>query len=70
MDQSQTKLKYGHIYVMSFSDGLYVKRIQDLPDRKIHLLSRNPDYPPITVEHPNADGLKIIGRVVASMHEW
>jgi len=70
MDEAQTALKDGHIYVVHYSDGLYVKRIQFLPDGQIHLTSRNISYPPIAVKHPEADGLNIIGRVVASMHEW
>ena len=70
MDEAQTALKDGHIYVVRYSDGLYVKRIQFLPEGQVHLTSRNSSYPPIAVKHPEADGLKIIGRVVASMHEW
>lgn len=70
LDHAQTDLKDSHIYAVHFSDGLYVKRIQHLPEGQIHLISKNQDYPPITVKHPMADGIQIIGRVVASMHEW
>lgn len=70
LDHSQTDLKDSHIYAVQFSEGLYVKRIQHLPEGQIHLISRNTNYPPITVKHPVADGVQIIGRVVASMHEW
>ncbi|PHQ99526.1 MAG: transcriptional regulator [Marinosulfonomonas sp.] len=70
LDHAQTDLKDSHIYAVQFSDGLYVKRIQHLPEGQIHLISRNTNYPPITVKHPVADGVQIIGRVVASMHEW
>lgn len=70
LDHAQTDLKDSHIYAVHFSEGLYVKRIQHLPEGQIHLISRNSNYPPITVKHPYADGVKIIGRVVASMHEW
>lgn len=70
LDHAQTDLKDSHIYAVQFSEGLYVKRIQHLPEGQIHLISRNTNYPPITVKHPVADGVQIIGRVVASMHEW
>lgn len=70
LDHAQTDLKDSHIYALQFSEGLYVKRIQHLPEGQIHLISKNKDYPPITVKHPMADGIQIIGRVVASMHEW
>lgn len=70
LDHAQTDLKDSNIYAVQFSEGLYVKRIQHLPEGQIHLISRNTNYPPITVKHPVADGVQIIGRVVASMHEW
>ena len=70
LDHAQTDLKDSHIYVMRFSDGLYVKRIQHLPEGQVHLISRNLAYPPITIKNPASAGVTIIGRVVASMHEW
>lgn len=70
LDHAQTDLIDSQIYAVQFSNDLYVKRIQRLPDDQIHLISRNLAYPPIVVNYPIADGIKIIGRVVASMHEW
>lgn len=70
LDHAQTDPKDSHIYVMRFSDGLYVKRIQHLPEGQVHLISRNFTYPPITIKNPASAGVTIIGRVVASMHEW
>lgn len=60
----------GNIYAVRFSDALYVKRIQHQPGDKVLLISKNKDYPPIEVAHPVADGVEVIGRIVASMHEW
>ncbi len=70
VDHATTSLDDGNIYAVRFSDGLYVKRIQHLPGDKVHLISSNRNYPPIEIAHPVADGVEVIGRVVASMHEW
>lgn len=70
IDHATTSLADGNIYVVRFSDGIYVKRIQHLPGDKVHLISSNRNYPPIEIAHPVADGVEVVGRVVASMHEW
>lgn len=70
IDHATTDLAESHIYAVRFSDALYVKRVQHLPGNKVHLISSNRSYPPIEIPHPEADGVQIIGRVVASMHEW
>lgn len=70
IDHATTSLADGNIYAVRFSDGLYVKRIQHLPEDKVHLISSNRNYPPIEITHPTADGVEVVGRVVASMHEW
>lgn len=70
LDHTDTSPKDGHIYVVRYSDDIFVKRIQVLPGDQVQLASRNPAYPPIVIQHPEADGVEIIGRVVSSMHEW
>lgn len=53
------------------ADGdLYVKRIQRASGKRLMLVSSNPVYHPVMVEEGQLDGLKIIGRVVNSTHEW
>lgn len=59
IDHATTDLGDGHIYAVRFSDSLYVKRIQHLPGDKVLLIS-----------NPIADAVEVIGRIVASMHEW
>ncbi|WP_282092182.1 S24 family peptidase [Epibacterium ulvae] len=76
IDRSQTRLDDGSIYAVHFSDGLFVKRIQRLPGDRVLLISSNSRYSQIHLDHTDLvsdlDGgsFKIVGRVVASMHEW
>ncbi len=70
IDQAQTKPVDGRIFVARFDSDLFVKRLQRLPGDKLQLLSSNPVYPPLTVSLKEDDQVNIIGRVVASMHEW
>ena len=70
LDHASTDLAESQIYAVRFSDALYVKRIQHQPGDKVLLISKNKDYPPIEIAHPVADGVEVIGRIVASMHEW
>lgn len=58
------------IYVVRYDDGLFVKRIQRAPGRRLVLASSNPAYPPITVSEADLDGVQIVGRVVNSTREW
>ncbi|MCT4608626.1 MAG: helix-turn-helix transcriptional regulator [Pelagimonas sp.] len=76
IDRSHTQLDDGSIYAVHFSDGLFVKRIQRLPGDRILLISSNSRYSQINLDRTDLvndlDGgsFKIVGRVVASMHEW
>lgn len=63
-------LREGAIYVVHYDNGLYVKRIQRAPGRRLMLASSNPAYPPITVDDADAASVQLIGRVVNSTHEW
>lgn len=63
-------IKEGRIYVVNFDGDLYVKRIQRAPGRRLMLVSSNPVYHPVMVDEGQMDGVKIIGRVVNSTHEW
>lgn len=63
-------IKEGRIYVVQYDGGLFVKRIQHAPGKRLMLTSSNPAYPPITVNEADLNGVQIIGRVVNSTHEW
>lgn len=70
IDHASTNLNESHIYAVRFSDALYVKRVQRQPGGRVLLISKNKDYPPIEISDPVADGIVVVGRIVASMHEW
>ena len=76
VDHSQTVLRDSNIYAVRFSDSLFVKRIQRAPGGRILLLSKNKDYSELIVDDNSivndldTANFQIIGRVVASMHEW
>ena len=70
IDHSETAIKDSKVYAIRFSDGLFVKRIQQKPNSRISLLSSNKFYDPIEIKYPAADSIQVVGRVVASMHEW
>ncbi|MDO5643631.1 MAG: S24 family peptidase [Paracoccus sp. (in: a-proteobacteria)] len=69
-DATPDAIREGRIYVVNFDGDLYVKRIQRAPGKRLMLVSSNPAYQSVTVEGADMEGLKIIGRVVNSTHEW
>lgn len=70
IDLANTDLSDGKIYAVQYSGNLFVKRIQYVPGDTVRLVSRNAQYAPIEIKTPEADGVRVVGRVVASMHEW
>lgn len=70
LDMAQTTPRDSRFYAVRYNTDLFVKRVMELPGIRIQLLSTNPNYPPITVDAPDLGGIRIIGRVVNSTHEW
>ncbi|PRZ48319.1 XRE family transcriptional regulator [Tritonibacter scottomollicae] len=70
IDLANTDLADGKIYAVQYSGNLFVKRVQYIPGDTVRLVSRNAQYAPIEIKTPEADGVRVVGRVVASMHEW
>ena len=70
LDRAQDEPKDGHIFVVRYSDELFVKRVQTMPDHCVSLRSTNKFYKDIDVNLQKNHDLTFIGRVVASMHEW
>jgi phage repressor protein C with HTH and peptisase S24 domain len=66
----QTDPKNGFMYAVHYDDQLFVKRIQRLPGKRLHLVSANDSYPPVEVDMTVNQEVRVVGRVVASMHEW
>jgi phage repressor protein C with HTH and peptisase S24 domain len=71
LDHSQNLPEDGFIYAINYDNALYIKAIQRAPHDTLNLVSENKSYPPISVNlAKDADSLRVVGRVVASMHEW
>ncbi len=63
VDQSQTDILSGAIYAVGVEDTIMVKRLEKHPNR-IALLSDNRDYSPIYIDKDQAQGMRIIGKVI------
>lgn len=71
IDTSEQPVTDGKSYVVRIGDELVVKNIQYTDKDKINLISANQLYPPREIDLPKeGDNIRIIGSVVASMHEW
>jgi phage repressor protein C with HTH and peptisase S24 domain len=71
VDQSQKDIADGVTYVVRLGNDLLVKYVQRASPDAVSLLSENRRYPPREISlHSIGDRAAIIGRVVASMHEW
>lgn len=68
LDHAQNTPVDGFIYTIRVGNELYVKSIQTVGEHNIYMVSANPEYPPQKID--KHDDAQIIGRVVASMHEW
>ncbi len=70
INRADQVLRDGRIFAVRYSDQLFVKGVQIFPGKRIFLNSRNSNYAPIIIDQDGTDDVEIIGRVVASMHEW
>lgn len=71
VDRAQREIADGLAYVLRIDNDLLVKNVQRIRAGVVALLSANTFYPPREVALADIDGqLEVIGRVVASMHEW
>lgn len=70
VDQSDTHPKSGFVYVLRQGDELLVKYCQLLPGGILRVSSANPAFESYDVDLSKAADVSVIGRVVASMHDW
>lgn len=70
IDMSQTTPRNGFAYVLLQGDELLVKYAQLLPNGILRLSSENQTYKPYDVDLARESDVSILGRVVASTHEW
>lgn len=66
IDTGVTSLVDDGIYALRIEDGLFVKRLQRFPGRKLRVISDNPRYEPF--ELTEGDEFQILGRVIYSWH--
>lgn len=67
IDHSKTSPQDG-IYVLNINDSLVVKRIQNLPNYKMRIISENQAYKPYDVDLKE-DNVRIIGKVIWQCRE-
>lgn len=73
IDRAQTEPTDGNTYVVRLGEELVVKNMQRIDRETISLISNNTIYPPRQVRAVDigpTEEVDIVGRVVASMHEW
>lgn len=70
IDMSQTTPKSGYAYVLRQGDELLVKYAQLLPDGILRVTSENQSYKSYDIDLAKTTDVSILGRVVASTHEW
>lgn len=70
IDMSQTTPRNGFAYVLLQGEDLLVKYAQLLPNGILRLSSENQTYKPYDVDLAKESDVSILGRVVASTHEW
>lgn len=70
IDLGDIRPKSGYVYVLRQGDELLVKYCQLLPGGVLRVSSANAQFATYDVQLDNTPDVVIIGRVVASMHEW
>ena len=71
IDQRRTAVRDHRIYAFVDRDGeARVKRLEQIPDRVLLILSDNPDCPTELREGPDMNRVRMLGEVVWSAHSW
>jgi phage repressor protein C with HTH and peptisase S24 domain len=70
IDMSQTTPKSGFAYVLRQGSELLVKYVQLRPDGVLRVTSENQAYEPYDIDLSKTEDVLVLGRVVASTHEW
>lgn len=70
VDQQDRRPRSGFVYVLRQSEELLVKYCQMLPGGILRVTSANPSFAAYDVDLARTPELEVIGRVVASLHEW
>lgn len=70
VNQADTHPRSGFVHVIRQGDELLVKYCQLLPGGVLRVSSANPAYAAYDVDLSKAPDVIVVGRVVASMHDW
>lgn len=70
VDMTQTSPRSGFAYVLRTADELLVKYCQMMGNGILRVSSENPNFPPYDIDLAKTSDVAILGRVVASTHEW
>lgn len=70
VNMADTAPRSGYVYVLRQGAELLVKYCQLLPDGMLRVSSANAAYQPYDIDLQRTPNVAIVGRVVASMHEW
>lgn len=70
IDMSDTQPRSGYVYVLRQGEELLVKYCQLQPGGVLRVTSANNQYPSYDIVLNETMDVQIVGRVVASMHEW
>lgn len=70
IDQQDITPRSGYAYALRQGEELLVRYCQMLPGRVLRVTSANPAFAAYDVDLSAAPDLEVIGRVVASVHEW
>lgn len=64
IDQSQTDVVYGKIYVVGIDDGVVVKRLDKRPGKLVLVSDNRQIYPPLEVALDESVNVRVVGRVI------
>lgn len=70
IDTSQTSPRSGFAYVLRTAEDLLVKYCQMMGNGVLRVSSENPNFPAYDLDLAKTPDVAIVGRVVASTHEW
>lgn len=71
IDLDRTEIVNGEPYIVTDTDGeTRLKRLHRLGAKTLALVSDNPAYPPELRNGPDAERVRVLGRVVWSGHSW
>ena len=70
VDQSQTIPRSGFGFVLRQGDELLVKYCQLIPEGLLRVSSENESFEPYDINLNKMMNVSILGRVLASTHEW